>query len=69
MKIRIGDSTRGYTHAEVRQAKTGRYTLVSGSVDGVKNIAVAAVRGLNEDDKHPAAWIGEDSLPVYIISR
>ena len=55
IKISIGDITRGYTTAMVRKASTGRYTLVPGSVVGVKAIATAAVRGLNEDDANPSA--------------
>ena len=67
MKITIGDSTRGYTHATVNQASTGRYTLVTGSVEGIVALARAAVRGLNEDEADPVAVNAcGDSFPVEI---
>ena len=67
MKITIGDSTRGYTHATVNRASTGRYTLVAGSVEGIVTLARAAVRGLNDDDVNPSAVTSTgDSLPVII---
>jgi hypothetical protein len=67
MKITIGNSTRGYTHAQVKRASTGRYTLVHGSVEGTKSLARSAVRGLNEDDAYPCAITSAgDSLPVSV---
>ncbi len=67
MQVTIGDSTRGYTHATVSKASTGRYTLVAGSVEGIASLARSAVRGLNEDDVNPSALTSAgDSLPVRI---
>ena len=67
LKIAIGNSTSGYTHACVKRASTGRYTLVHGSVEGTKSLAHAAVRGLNEDEACPCAVTGVgDSLPVKV---
>jgi len=68
LKIIIGDSMRGYTHAMVKEASTGRYTLVKGSVYGLKYLAVSAVRGLNEDDKYPTAETSAgDIIPVTVL--
>ena len=68
-QITIGDSTRGYTHATVRKASTGRYTLVAGSVVGHMDLARRAVRGMNEDDVNPSAITSAgDSLPVIVTA-
>jgi hypothetical protein len=59
-KITIGDSTTGYTHATVNVAETGRYTLVAGSVEGIKRRVVAAIKALNAGNDDV------DGMPIYV---
>ena len=57
------DAKGGVTLCKAHQASTGRWTLVAGSVLGVKAHARAIVKGLNADT---GAVIHGDEYPIYI---
>jgi hypothetical protein len=59
------DAKGGATICHAHQASTGRWTLVPGSVTGIKTHARAIINGLNNDT---GAWIHGDEYHVHIRS-